>query len=59
MRGRWRGDDCCREKVASEPRAIAESLRAMGLGFERVGLEAGPLSFWLHDGLRAEGLPAR
>jgi transposase len=45
-------------KVASEPWAIAESLRAMGLGFERVGLEAGPLSPWLHDGLRAEGLPA-
>jgi transposase len=45
-------------KVASEPWAIAESLRALGLGFERVGLEAGPLSPWLHDGLRAEGLPA-
>jgi transposase len=45
-------------KVASEPRAIAESLRALGLGFERVGLEAGPLSPWLHSGLRAEGLPA-
>jgi transposase len=45
-------------KVASEPRAIAESLRAVGLGFERVGLEAGPLSPWLHGGLRAEGLPA-
>ncbi len=45
-------------KVASEPRAIAESLRALGFDFERVGLEAGPLSPWLHDGLRAEGLPA-
>jgi len=45
-------------KVASEPRAIAEALRAVGLALERVGLEAGPLSPWLHDGLRAEGLPA-
>ncbi len=45
-------------KVASGPRAIAEALRAMGLAFERVGLEAGPLSPWLHGGLRAEGLAA-
>ena len=30
----------------------------MGLVFERVGLEAGPLSPWLHDGLHSEGLPA-
>ncbi len=29
-------------KVASEPRAIGEALRAMGLVFERAGLEAGP-----------------
>jgi len=45
-------------KVASEPRAIAEALLALGLVFERVGLEAGPLSPWLHDGLHSEGLPA-
>ena len=45
-------------KVASEPRAIGEALRALGLVFERVGLEAGPLSPWLHDGLHSEGLPA-
>jgi transposase len=45
-------------KVASAPRAIAEALRALGLVFERVGLEAGPLSPWLHDGLHSEGLPA-
>jgi transposase len=42
-------------KVASEPRAIAKALRATDLAFERVGLEAGPLSPWLHGGLHAEG----
>ena len=45
-------------KVASEPLAIAEAMRATGLGFERVGLEAGPLSPWLHGGLCAEGCAA-
>jgi transposase len=45
-------------KVGSEPRAIAEALRATGFTFERVGLEAGPLSPWLHGGLRAEGFAA-
>ncbi len=33
-------------------------LRGLGLVFERVGLEAGPLSPWLHGGLGAAGLPA-
>ena len=45
-------------KVASEPLAIAEAFHVTGLSFERVGLEAGPLSPWLHGGLHAEGLPA-
>ena len=45
-------------KVASEPRAIAEALRALGLVFERVGLEAGPLSPWLHDRLHRMVLEA-
>lgn len=48
-----------RETMASsEPAAIAAVLGASGLTFERVGLEAGPLSAWLHDGLSAAGLPA-
>ena len=42
----------------SEPEALATFLRGTGLAFERVGLEAGPLSQWLHAGLGAAGLPA-
>jgi transposase len=32
--------------------------RDLGLGFTRIGLEAGPLSQWLHAGLTAAGFPA-
>src|ERR671917_517161 len=42
-------------KVASEPEALVAFLRGLGLAVARVGLEAGPLSQWLHDGLRAAG----
>lgn len=41
----------------TEPSSLAAFLRGTGLRFERVGLEAGPLSSWLHDGLAAAGLP--
>lgn len=46
------------KKVASEPEALAEFFRGTGLTFTRIGLEAGPLSQWLHAGLTAAGLPA-
>jgi transposase len=46
------------KKVASEPEALAEFFRGTGLTFTRIGLEAGPLSQWLHAGLMAAGLPA-
>jgi transposase len=42
-------------KVASEPEALVAFLRGLGLAIARVGLEAGPLSQWLHDGLREAG----
>src|SRR3954468_25073407 len=42
-------------KVASEPEALATFLRGLGLPVARVGLEAGPLSQWLYDGLREAG----
>lgn len=42
--------------VASEPEALAAHLLKWA-ALERVGLEAGPLSQWLHAGLKAAGLP--
>lgn len=42
-------------KVASDPDALAAALWALGYDFERVGLEAGPLSEWLYGGLSARG----
>jgi transposase len=45
-------------KVASEPEALVAFFRGSGLTFTRIGLEAGPLSQWLHAGLTTAGLPA-
>jgi transposase len=45
-------------KVASEPEALVGLLRGLGLPIARVGLEAGPLSQWLYDGLKAAGFEA-
>ena len=45
-------------KVASEPEALVGFLRQLGLPLARVGLEAGPLSQWLHAGLAGAGLEA-
>ena len=39
-------------KVASEPEALVAFLRGLGIAIVRVGLEAGPLSQWLYDGLQ-------
>jgi transposase len=43
-------------KVATEPAAVIEWLRASGLRLERIGLEAGPFSQWLYAGMREAGL---
>jgi transposase len=43
----------CERKIVSEPEAIARALRETGGSLKRVGLEAGPLSQWLYEGLRA------
>lgn len=45
-------------KVASEPGELVEALHRLGLRITRVGLEAGPLSQWLHAGLMAAGFEA-
>jgi transposase len=43
-------------KVLSEPEALIEWFAALGLEIVRIGLEAGPLSQWLHAGMAAAGL---
>ncbi len=40
-------------KVASEPEALVKFFGEVGLVVSRIGLEAGPLSQWLYDGLTA------
>jgi len=45
-------------RAASEPPALIAALRELGLPLERIGLEACSLAAWLHDELRAAGMPA-
>src|SRR5919112_5135801 len=45
-------------KVASEPEALAGFFAGLGLAVTRIGLEAGPLSQWLHAGLAGAGFGA-
>src|SRR4051794_41804630 len=42
-------------KVASEPEALIAWFGGLGLAVTRIGLEAGPLSQWLHGGLTGAG----
>src|SRR5215208_6756896 len=42
-------------KVASEPEALIAWFRELGIEVTRIGLEAGPLSQWLHAGLAEAG----
>ena len=44
-------------KVPTEPEAIVALLNAAGVGYARVGLEAGPMSQWVVTGLLEAGLP--
>ena len=43
-------------KVASEPEALVRFFGGLGFPVVRIGLEAGPLSQWLHAGLSEAGL---
>src|SRR5579863_6395386 len=45
-------------KVASEPHALLAALTNPAYHFNRIGLEAGPLSQWLFSALAEAGLPA-
>ncbi len=45
-------------KIASEPEALVRYFDELGLPVSRIGLEAGPLSQWLHAGLMAAGRDA-
>jgi len=48
----------CREmKVASHPEDVSRVLNDPAWRLERIGLEAGPLSQWLFEGLARAGLP--
>ena len=45
-------------KVASEPEALLAFFASLGFAVKRIGLEAGPLSQWLHAGLKRTGFDA-
>jgi len=53
-----RGTIISEVKVASEPEALIGFLRTQEVKIGRVGLEAGPLSQWLHAGLADAGFEA-
>jgi hypothetical protein len=46
-------------KVPSDPDALVVFFRHLGFPVARIGLEAGPLSQWLHAGLSAAGKVGR
>ena len=48
----------CEARAPSDPDTVRAVLEGVDGVFERVGFEAGPLSQWLHNGLRGAGLPA-
>ncbi len=51
------GGTCRERKVMSHPDDLIDALNDPALPLERVGLEAGPMSQWLFDGLAKAGLP--
>jgi transposase len=51
------GKVVCEQKVPSEPDDIVTLLTSVGVDYGRVGIEAGPLSQWLVNGMAEAGLP--
>jgi transposase len=45
-------------KIGSEPEALVDFFESLGLAVKQIGLEAGPLSQWLHAGLKRAGFDA-
>jgi hypothetical protein len=45
-------------KISSEPAALVAFFEALGFAVKPIGLEAGPLSQWLHAGLKRAGFEA-
>jgi transposase len=45
------------QRVPTEPADIIAVLTSLGVSFGRIGIEAGPLSQWLVNGLMAADLP--
>jgi transposase len=56
--GEARGRIVREAKVASEPEALVGFFAGLGVAVTRIGLEAGPLSQWLHAGLTGAGFEA-
>ncbi|RWJ39483.1 IS110 family transposase [Mesorhizobium sp.] len=51
------GEICREVKVVSHPDDLTTVLKDPAWDFDRIGLEAGPLSQWLFEGLAKAGLP--
>src|SRR5580692_10751752 len=45
-------------RVASDPKALVAFFASLGFAVKRIGLEAGPLSAWLHARLKRAGCSA-
>ena len=50
------GKIVCESKIATEPETLIAWLSRLQLELTRIGLEAGPLSQWLHAAMRQSGL---
>lgn len=51
------GRICSEAKVFSHPEDLSRALTETGFCIEQIGLEAGPLSQWLFEGMAQAGLP--
>jgi transposase len=58
VRGGLQGKIVREAKTASEPEALCQFMARIGFSLTRIGLEAGPLSQWLREGLVDAGFEA-